>query len=61
MEKGQRIRLIRTTDTRTRLQPGDEGTVVGVDGMGTIHVEWDNGSHLGMVEAAGDRFEVVKP
>ncbi len=28
---------------------GTEGTVTGVDDIGTIHVNWDNGSCLGVV------------
>ena len=28
---------------------GTAGTVRGVDSMGTIHVQWDNGSTLGVV------------
>ena len=57
--KGDRVRLVRTTETRTRLQPGTEGVVISVDAVGTVHVAWDDGSTLGMVQAAGDRFEVI--
>ena len=57
--EGRRIRLIRTTDEFTDLQPGTEGTVTFVDSMGTIHVRWDNGSTLGLIEDAGDRYEVI--
>ena len=28
---------------------GTEGTVLGVDGIGSIMVAWDNGSHLNVV------------
>ena len=28
--------------------PGTQGTVRGVDDIGTIHVEWDSGSSLGV-------------
>ena len=31
------------------LKPGDEGTVFHVDDAGTVHVNWDCGSTLGMV------------
>jgi hypothetical protein len=57
--KGDRVRLVRTTETRTRLQPGTEGTVIGVDAIGTVHVAWDDGSTLGLVEEEWDRFEVI--
>ena len=56
---GDRVRLIRCTDEYTRLTPGDEGVVTFIDDLGTVSVRWDSGSHLGMVEAAGDRFAVI--
>ena len=28
---------------------GTCGTVIGVDAFGTIHVDWDNGSRLGVI------------
>ena len=33
----------------SRLKPGNEGTVFHVDDAGTVHVNWDCGSTLGMV------------
>lgn len=56
---GGRVRLVRCTDEYTQLQPGIEGTVVLVDDFGTIHVRWDDGHSLGLVTAAGDRYEVI--
>ena len=46
---GDRIELIHTDDTYTKLQPGDKGTVDFIDAMGTIHVKWDNGCTLGLI------------
>jgi hypothetical protein len=46
---GKRVRLIRCTDTWTNLTPGEEGTVTFVDDLGTVSVDWDNGSRLGLV------------
>lgn len=46
---GTRVRLTHMDDPYSRLKPGDEGSVVGVDDIGTIHVKWDNGSTLGVV------------
>ena len=43
------IRLTDTPDPHTRLRPGDTGTVLHVDDLGTVHVRWDNGSTLGLV------------
>lgn len=58
-DKGDRVRLVRCTDTRTRLKPGDEGTVVFVDSLGTVHVKWDSGSSLGLVPDEDD-WEVIR-
>lgn len=55
---GDRVTLIRSTDEYTRLQPGEQGTVTLVDALGTVHVDWDSGSRLGLVVEAGDAFEV---
>ena len=45
---GTRVMLIRMNDPYTKLQPGTKGTVTGVDDIGTIHVNWDSGSSLGV-------------
>lgn len=47
--KGTRVKLIRMCDPYSRLAYGDTGTVAFVDDIGTIHVDWDNGSTLGVV------------
>lgn len=56
---GKRVRLISTSDPHTRLKYGDEGVVTYIDSMGTVFVKWDNGSSLGLVREAGDRFGVL--
>lgn len=48
-QPGDRLRLISTTDPHTDLQPGALGTVVVVDDLGTVHVDWDTGSNLGLI------------
>ena len=53
---GDRVRLVRCTDTFTRLRPGSLGTVSFVDDMGTVHVRWDGGSSLGLIPGV-DRWE----
>lgn len=35
------------------------GTVKGVDDIGTIHTQWDNGSSLGLI-LEEDKFEIIK-
>ena len=46
--QGTRVELVYMEDEFSRLQPGEKGTVVGVDDIGTIHVNWDCGSSLGI-------------
>jgi len=46
---GTRVMLIRMSDPYTNLRQGDRGTVTMVDDIGTIHVNWDRGSTLGVV------------
>jgi len=45
---GTRVILIKMDDPYTKLKPGEKGTVTGVDDIGTIHVNWDCGSCLGV-------------
>lgn len=49
MTPGQRVRLIATSDPYTTLRPGVLGTVAFVDDLGTVHVDWDTGSNLGLI------------
>lgn len=55
---GRRIRLVNCGDTLSILQPGCLGTVTSIDDVGTVHVNWDNGSTLGLVWDAGDRWMI---
>ena len=46
---GERVILESMNDPyNTKLKPGCRGTVTGVDDVGTIHVDWDCGSSLGI-------------
>lgn len=45
--QGCRVELV-SMDDRQAPPPGTQGTVVLVDNVGTIHVDWDNGSGLGV-------------
>ena len=47
--EGDRVRLIRTSDAYTSLLSGAQGTVRRIDDAGTVHVNWDCGSRLGLV------------
>lgn len=47
---GTRVELISLDDPYNRkLAPGDKGTVAFVDDIGTVHINWDSGSQLGIV------------
>lgn len=46
---GTRVELVELNDPYRHLPSGLQGTVSCVDDTGTIHVDWDNGSHLGVV------------
>lgn len=47
--KGTRVELVQMDDPYTSLKPGDKGTVRMVDDTGTVFVDWDCGSGLGIV------------
>lgn len=55
---GKRIELVRLEDPYTNLKQGDKGTVKGVDDMGHILMQWDNGSTLNIVPDF-DEFNVI--
>ena len=47
--KGCRVKLVSMDDPYSSLKPGDIGTVRFVDDTGTVFVNWDCGSSLGIV------------
>ncbi len=46
---GCRVELVHMDDPYSTLPPGERGTVVLVDDAGTVFVDWDCGSSLGVV------------
>ena len=58
-KRGDRVRYVFCSDPYTRLRRGDTGTVTYVDDLGTIHIDWDCGSKLGMIPGR-DRFELIE-
>ena len=46
---GSRVELISMEDPYGNLKPGEQGTVEFVDSTGTVFVNWDCGSGLGVV------------
>lgn len=57
---GRRVRLEHISDPSTRLRPGAMGTVSLVGDVGTVHVAWDSGAHLGLIPGE-DRFTLLDP
>lgn len=55
---GCRVKLIEMDDPYRKMPEGLLGTVMCVDDAGTIHVNWDNGSSLGVAYGA-DRCQRV--
>lgn len=51
---GCRVELVRLDDPYRKMIPGEQGTVAGVDDIGTIHVAWDCGSGLGIAYGADE-------
>ena len=46
--RGARVVLVYMDDPYSELRPEDKGTVIAVDDIGTVHVNWDCGSSLGV-------------
>jgi hypothetical protein len=55
---GKRIEMIHCTDQYSPIPQGTQGTVDMVDDMGTVFVDWDNGSTLGLIMGE-DKFKIV--
>lgn len=47
--QGTRVELVEMNDPYSSLTPGEKGTVSMIDDMGTIFVDWDSSSTLGVV------------
>jgi hypothetical protein len=58
VEVGDRVRLLSLSDDWSDLKPGSLGTVIFIDDLGTVHVDWDSGSSLGLVPDQ-DSYEVL--
>lgn len=56
--EGTRISLVHINDTYCKLSKGDKGTVVCVDDIGQIHVQFDNSIRIGL-NIEEDLFEVI--
>ena len=52
--KGTRLECLFMDDSQA-VPPGTKGTVTHIDDMGTIHMNWDSGSFLGLI-VGEDKF-----
>lgn len=48
-KSGTLVEMVSMDDPYTKIPVGTQGIVTEVDDIGTIHVKWDTGSHLGIV------------
>ena len=55
---GMRVRLLKMDDAQAPAV-GTEGTVIGVDDIGSVMVAWDNGSSLSVLLGI-DYVEIIK-
>ena len=56
---GMRVRLINMDDPHG-VDEGMEGTIQKIDGLGTLHVKWDDGSTLGLIPME-DEYDLLPP
>jgi hypothetical protein len=57
---GNRVQLIETDDTWTKLDKGSKGTVVEIEEeQDLIWVQWDNGEKLALLVGI-DKFKLIK-
>jgi hypothetical protein len=55
---GKKIELVSCKDPYTKLNPGDIGVIDYIDHSGTIFVNWENGSSLGLIPGI-DRWKYL--
>lgn len=55
--EGKRIKMIFMEDPDP-INPGEEGTIIKLDGAGQIQVKWDNGRNLSVIPDE-DKYEIM--
>jgi Domain of unknown function (DUF4314) len=57
---GDKIQLISTDDSMTKLKKGDKGTIYKIDeDQELVWVKWDSGEELALIQGV-DKFNVLK-
>ena len=56
--EGKRIRLTEDMDDSQPIRKNEEGTIKFTDGIGQIHVKWDNGRSLAVIPNV-DKFVIL--
>ena len=57
---GNRVELLQTDDTWTKLEEGSKGTVTKIEeDQDLIWVQWDNGEKLALLVGV-DKFKIIK-
>ena len=56
--EGKRIRLTEDMDDPQPIRKDEEGTIKFTDGIGQIHVKWDNGRSLAVIPNV-DKFVII--
>ena len=59
-KEGTRVALVRMDDPYSKLRPGDKGTVSFIDDTGTVFVNWDCGSSLGVLYGVDEIRKIDK-
>lgn len=54
---GKTVVLIYMNDKQAP-EPGTKGIIRDIDDMGTIHVDWENGSSLGLISGE-DKYAII--
>ena len=55
---GTKVKLIKMYDLLYTIPTGTEGIIESIDDQGTLHINWNNGSTLGLVIGT-DEFKVI--
>jgi len=59
-KKGDRVKLLNMRTEYYLVPQGTLGTVDIVDDIGSVHVKWDNGVNVAVLDITGDAIEHVK-